>query len=63
VNAAWQKLRALNNVAEMTLMAHFADAENPDGSATLLSARSFCHAAFTCSGRKPSRFIPLLTLR
>jgi len=31
VNAAWQKLRALNNVAEMTLMAHFADAENPDG--------------------------------
>ncbi|MXP48778.1 catabolic alanine racemase DadX [Pantoea sp. Eser] len=31
VNAASQKLRALNNVAEMTLMAHFADAENPDG--------------------------------
>jgi len=31
VNAAWQKLRALNNVAEITLMAHFADAENPDG--------------------------------
>nr|WP_310617491.1 catabolic alanine racemase DadX [Pantoea cypripedii] len=31
VNAAWQALRALPNVAEMTLMAHFADAENPQG--------------------------------
>ncbi|PIF21828.1 catabolic alanine racemase DadX [Candidatus Pantoea floridensis] len=29
--AAWQKLRALPTVGEMTLMAHFADAENPDG--------------------------------
>ncbi len=31
VQAAWQKLRALPNVGEMTLMAHFADAENPEG--------------------------------
>lgn len=31
VNAVWQALRALPNVAEMTLMAHFADAENPQG--------------------------------
>ena len=31
VSAAWQKLRALSNVGEMTLMAHFADAENPEG--------------------------------
>lgn len=31
MQAAWQKLRALPNVAEMTLMAHFADAENPEG--------------------------------
>jgi alanine racemase len=30
-HAAWQKLRALPNVAELTLMAHFADAENPEG--------------------------------
>ncbi|WP_312242383.1 catabolic alanine racemase DadX [Pantoea sp.] len=29
--AAWRKLRALKNVGEMTLMAHFADAEKPDG--------------------------------
>ncbi|KOC89045.1 catabolic alanine racemase DadX [Winslowiella iniecta] len=28
---AWQKLRALDNVAEMTLMAHFAEAEQPEG--------------------------------
>lgn len=27
----WQKLRALPNVGDMTLMAHFADAENPQG--------------------------------
>ncbi|KAA5932911.1 catabolic alanine racemase DadX [Pantoea sp. Bo_2] len=31
VSGVWQKLRALNNVGEMTLMAHFADAENPQG--------------------------------
>ncbi|THB84681.1 alanine racemase [Pantoea allii] len=31
VNGAWQKLRALSNIGEMTLMAHFADAENPQG--------------------------------
>ncbi|ADO09750.1 alanine racemase 2, catabolic [Pantoea vagans C9-1] len=31
VSGAWQKLRALSNVGEMTLMAHFADAENPQG--------------------------------
>ncbi|WP_198511674.1 alanine racemase, partial [Bacillus subtilis] len=31
VNGAWQKLRALSTVGEMTLMAHFADAENPQG--------------------------------
>ena len=27
----WQQLRALSNVSEMTLMSHFAEAENPDG--------------------------------
>lgn len=31
VSGAWQKLRALSNVGEMTLMAHFAYAENPQG--------------------------------
>lgn len=31
INGAWQKLRTLNNVGDMTLMAHFADAENPEG--------------------------------
>lgn len=31
VQAAWQKLRALKNVGEMTLMSHFAEAEKPDG--------------------------------
>lgn len=31
VHNVWQKLRALDNVAEMTLMAHFAEAEKPDG--------------------------------
>jgi len=31
VHNAWQKLRALDNIAEMTLMAHFAEAENPEG--------------------------------
>lgn len=30
-NAVWHKLRALNNVGDMTLMAHFADAEREDG--------------------------------
>ena len=31
VHNAWQKLRALDNIAEMTLMAHFAEAEHPEG--------------------------------
>lgn len=31
VHTMWQQLRALKNVGEMTLMAHFADAEKPDG--------------------------------
>lgn len=31
VHSVWQQLRALKNVGEMTLMAHFADAEKPDG--------------------------------
>ncbi|CAM4180649.1 MULTISPECIES: catabolic alanine racemase DadX [Lelliottia] len=31
VHTVWQQLRALKNVGEMTLMAHFADAEKPDG--------------------------------
>jgi len=31
VHSVWQQLRALQNVGEMTLMAHFADAERPDG--------------------------------
>ena len=31
VHTVWQQLRSLANVGEMTLMSHFADAENPDG--------------------------------
>ena len=31
IHIIWQQLRALNNVSEMTLMSHFADAENPQG--------------------------------
>lgn len=31
VHNAWQKLRSLDNVGEMTLMAHFADAETTEG--------------------------------
>lgn len=31
VHTVWQQLRAIKNVGEMTLMAHFADAEKPDG--------------------------------
>ena len=31
VHTVWQQLRAMKNVGEMTLMAHFADAEKPDG--------------------------------
>ncbi len=31
VNAVWHRLRELVNVAEITLMSHFARAENPDG--------------------------------
>ncbi len=31
VHTVWQQLRTLKNVGEMTLMAHFADAEKPDG--------------------------------
>lgn len=31
VHSVWQQLRALKNVGGMTLMAHFADAEKPDG--------------------------------
>ncbi|WLS77097.1 catabolic alanine racemase DadX [Erwinia pyri] len=31
VQQAWHKLRGLENVGEMTLMAHFAEAESPEG--------------------------------
>ncbi|EPT4464542.1 catabolic alanine racemase DadX [Klebsiella aerogenes] len=31
VHTVWQQLRSLANVGEMTLMSHFADAENPEG--------------------------------
>ncbi|WP_428943199.1 catabolic alanine racemase DadX [Pantoea sp. FN060301] len=31
VHQVWHKLRGLENVAEMTLMAHFAEAETPEG--------------------------------
>ena len=31
LHIVWQQLRALGNVSEMTLMSHFAEAENPDG--------------------------------
>ena len=31
LHIVWQQLRALSNVSEMTLMSHFAEAENPDG--------------------------------
>lgn len=31
VHTVWQQLRAIQNVGEMTLMAHFAEAELPDG--------------------------------
>ncbi|WP_031523544.1 catabolic alanine racemase DadX [Siccibacter colletis] len=31
VHSIWQQLRAIPNVGELTLMAHFADAEKPDG--------------------------------
>lgn len=31
IHTVWQQLRALNNVSEMTLMSHFADAENLQG--------------------------------
>lgn len=31
VPATWQKLRSIPNVGELTLMAHFADAEQPEG--------------------------------
>ncbi len=29
VHTVWQQLRAISNVGEMTLMSHFAEAENP----------------------------------
>ncbi|WP_154932913.1 catabolic alanine racemase DadX [Klebsiella grimontii] len=31
LHIVWQQLRSLHNVSEMTLMSHFAEAENPDG--------------------------------
>lgn len=31
IHTVWQQLRAMKNVSDMTLMSHFADAENPDG--------------------------------
>jgi alanine racemase len=37
VHTVWQQLRALQNVGEMTLMAHFADAEKPDGIADAMT--------------------------
>lgn len=31
LHTVWQQLRGISNVSDMTLMSHFADAENPDG--------------------------------
>ncbi|MFH4202111.1 alanine racemase, partial [Acinetobacter baumannii] len=31
VPTVWPQLRAISNVGEMTLMSHFAEAENPQG--------------------------------
>lgn len=31
VHSIWQKLRSISNVGQLTLMAHFADAEQPEG--------------------------------
>ena len=31
IHTVWQQLRGMSNVSDMTLMSHFADADNPDG--------------------------------
>lgn len=31
IHTVWQQLRAMNNVGDLTLMSHFANAEHPDG--------------------------------
>jgi alanine racemase len=42
VHTVWQQLRAISNVGEMTLMSHFAEAENPQG---IVAARAASPAA------------------
>lgn len=49
VHTVWQQLRALKNVGEMTLMAHFADAEKPDGIAEAMVRIEQAAEGLACS--------------
>ena len=55
VHTVWQQLRALKNVGEMTLMAHFADAENRTVSPMPWSASSRPQKGWTARARCPTR--------
>lgn len=48
VSSLWQQLRRLKNVDEITLMAHFADAEKPDGIAQAMTRISLAARGLEC---------------
>ncbi len=66
VHTVWQQLRAMKNVGEMTLMAHFADAEKPDGIADAMvrieQAAEGWIARARCRTRRPRCGIPRRTI-
>ncbi|ELP5695183.1 MULTISPECIES: catabolic alanine racemase DadX [Enterobacter] len=49
VHTVWQQLRGIKNVGEMTLMAHFADAEKPDGIAEAMVRIEQAAEGLACS--------------
>jgi len=48
VNQVWQKLRSLDNVGEMTLMAHFAEGETAEGIAAPMKRITYAAQGLDC---------------
>ena len=48
VHTVWQQLRAMSNVSDMTLMSHFADADNPDGIAEAMQQIELAGEGIDC---------------
>ncbi|VTM45962.1 alanine racemase [Klebsiella quasipneumoniae] len=55
VHTVWQQLRAISNVGEMTLMSHFAEAENPQGIVSRCAGSNRRRRGWIAHARWPTR--------